>query len=57
MSGPSPRRFPAGDLRDFIARALSSVGLPDSDAADCARLMVASDLAGFNTHGIFRLTQ
>ena len=57
MSGPSPRRFPAGDLRDFIARALSSVGLPDSDAADCARLMVTSDLAGFSTHGIFRLTQ
>lgn len=53
----APRRFPAGELRDFIARALVSLGFPENDAADCARLMVASDLAGFHTHGIFRLAQ
>lgn len=53
----APRRFSAGELRDFIARALTSLGLPDTDAAVCARLMVYSDLAGFNTHGIFRLAQ
>ncbi|CAN0532296.1 unnamed protein product [Laminaria digitata] len=53
----APRRFSAGELRDFIARALMSLGLPDGDAADCARLMVESDLAGFETHGVFRLAQ
>jgi L-2-hydroxycarboxylate dehydrogenase (NAD+) len=57
MSDTPPRRFPAGDLRDFIARALVSLGLPEADAADCGRLMVDSDLAGFDTHGIFRLSQ
>jgi len=51
------QRFPAQELRDFIARALRSLGLPGNDAADCARLMVDSDLAGFETHGIFRLAQ
>lgn len=54
---PAPRRFPAADLEAFIARALVGVGLPEIDAADCGRLMVASDLAGFHTHGIFRLGQ
>lgn len=57
MSETAPRRFPAAELEDFIARALTNVGLPARDAADCGRLMVASDLAGFHTHGIFRLTQ
>lgn len=51
------RRFPAADLEAFIARALVSVGLSEKDAADCGRLMIASDLAGFHTHGIFRLGQ
>ena len=53
----TPRRFSAGDLSAFIARALASLGLPAQDAADCGRLMVDSDLAGFHTHGIFRLAQ
>jgi L-2-hydroxycarboxylate dehydrogenase (NAD+) len=54
---PPPARFPAAQLEDFIARALVSVGLHPEDAADCGRLMVGSDLAGFHTHGIFRLGQ
>ncbi|HCH55749.1 MAG TPA: hypothetical protein DEV64_01545 [Rhodospirillaceae bacterium] len=57
MSETAPRRFPAAELEDFISRALTNVGLPARDATDCGRLMVASDLAGFHTHGIFRLTQ
>ena len=57
MSETTPQRISAGDLRDFITRALVSLGLPAADAADCGRLMVASDLAGFHTHGIFRLSQ
>lgn len=57
MSDAAARRFAADDLREFIARALISVGLPDADAADCGRLMIDSDMAGFHTHGIFRLAQ
>lgn len=41
----------------FIARALVSVGLPDSDAATVAKLMVEADLTGADAHGIFRLPQ
>ena len=55
--GAEPRRFPAADLEAFIARALASLGFPEDDAADSGRLMIASDLAGFHTHGIFRLSQ
>ena len=57
MSNTAPQRFPAAELEGFITRALTSVGMPDQDAADCGRLMVASDLAGFHTHGVFRLSQ
>ena len=55
--GKTGHRFPAKALEDFIARALVSLGFPENDAADCGRLMVASDTAGFHTHGIFRLAQ
>ena len=57
MSDTDRLRFPAAALENFIARVLVSFGLPQADAADCGRLMVASDLAGFHTHGIFRLAQ
>ena len=51
------RRFPAGDLEAFIARALIAVGLPASDAEQVARLMILADLRGSDGHGIFRLPQ
>ena len=57
MSDTDRMRFPAAELEDFIARVLVTFGLPQSDAANCGRLMVASDTAGFDTHGIFRLSQ
>ena len=50
-------RFPAAVLETFITAALNSLGIPENDANDCARLMVASDRSGFHTHGIFRLAQ
>ena len=56
-SAPEPRRFPAETLENFIAGALESLGFSERNAADCGRLMVDSDLAGFHTHGIFRLAQ
>jgi len=51
------RRFPAGDLEAFVARALIAVGLPASDAEQVARLMILADLRGSDGHGIFRLPQ
>jgi L-2-hydroxycarboxylate dehydrogenase (NAD+) len=54
---PAEQRFPADAIAGFIARTLVHLGFPERDAADCGRLMVASDLAGFHTHGIFRLAQ
>src|SRR5438093_1864226 len=51
------RRFPAGDLEAFVARALTALGLPSSDAEQVARLMILADLRGSDGHGIFRLPQ
>jgi L-2-hydroxycarboxylate dehydrogenase (NAD+) len=53
----SPPRLPAAPLRRFIAEALLKVGLPATDAATCAELMVRADLHGADGHGIFRLPQ
>ena len=44
-------------LRDFVAEALSSQGVPDDDAATVAGLMVEADVLGHATHGVFRLRQ
>src|SRR5437762_9539026 len=51
------RRFPTGDLEAFVARALTALGLPASDAEQMARLMILADLRGADGHGIFRLPQ
>ena len=48
-------RFEAGELERFIAEVMVREGLPEGDAADVARLMVAADRTGFDAHGIFRL--
>ena len=44
-----------GAAEDFIANTLSAVGVPKSDAVIVANLMIQSDLAGADGHGIFRL--
>ena len=51
------RRFHSRDLESFVARALTAVGLPASDAEQVARLMILADLRGSDGHGIFRLPQ
>ena len=48
-------RFPARELERFIAEVMTGEGLPEGDAEDVARLMVAADRTGFDAHGIFRL--
>jgi LDH2 family malate/lactate/ureidoglycolate dehydrogenase len=57
MAEPSPPLLPAESLRRFVSDALVEVGLPQSDAATCAELMVRADLLGADGHGIFRLPQ
>jgi LDH2 family malate/lactate/ureidoglycolate dehydrogenase len=57
---PSPstdRRFRASDLQGFVARALTTVGLPGTAAEQVAQLMILADLRGSDGHGIFRLPQ
>ena len=48
-------RIAAERLVAFIADAMATLGMPQTDAAEVGRLMVAADLAGFDGHGIFRL--
>ena len=51
------RLVPAPALAGFAQRALIAVGLPNSDAASIAALMIEADLVGADAHGIFRLPQ
>jgi len=53
----SDRRFHSKDLEAFVARALTALGLPASDAEQVVRLMILADLRGADGHGIFRLPQ
>lgn len=53
MAGP----VAADRLIGFAARAFRSLGVPERDASDVARLMVEADLLGYDTHGLFRLRQ
>jgi len=57
MADIAPPRFPATSLRRFVAEALLKAGLPATDAATCAELMVRADLQGADGHGVFRLPQ
>ncbi len=50
-------RFFAADIERFVAAAFRAVGVPEGDAATVAGLMVEADLAGYDTHGTFRLRQ
>jgi len=53
----SATTVPVDSLRGFVARALSSQGVPDDDAETVAGLMVEADVLGHATHGVFRLRQ
>ncbi|MHA6323698.1 Ldh family oxidoreductase [Roseivivax sp. CAU 1753] len=44
-------------LSDFVSRALMARGVPQTDAATVAGLMVEADIYGYGTHGVFRLRQ
>src|SRR4029453_3317803 len=57
QTASADRRFHSSDLEAFVARALTAVGLPGTDAEQVARLMILADLRGSDGHGIFRLPQ
>ena len=44
-------------LQAFIQQAMTTLGLPDQDAADVADLMTQADLQGSDGHGVSRLPQ
>jgi L-2-hydroxycarboxylate dehydrogenase (NAD+) len=50
-------RIAFDSLRDFIARALETTGMPGADAAAVAALMAEADLQGSDGHGVIRLPQ
>lgn len=47
----------ADTLRDFVAEALRTRGVPAAGAEKVAALMVEADIFGYGTHGVFRLRQ
>jgi L-2-hydroxycarboxylate dehydrogenase (NAD+) len=52
---PDARRIPAPVLRAFIAEVMRHEGLSAADAVVVAEYTVATDLAGADAHGVFRL--
>ncbi|MEK9720901.1 MAG: Ldh family oxidoreductase [Quisquiliibacterium sp.] len=58
VSGTSPNPVVGlRALREFIARALASQGLPAPDADKVGELMAQADLQGSDGHGVIRLPQ
>ncbi len=45
----------AGRLTDFAAKALQQTGVPEEDARITARMLVATDLRGIDSHGVNHL--
>lgn len=50
-----PVRYAASELERLAAELLERLGLPADDAALTARILVAADLEGVETHGLGRL--
>ena len=46
----------AGKLTDFSAKALQKMGVPEEDAKITARMLVAADLRGVDSHGVAHLS-
>jgi LDH2 family malate/lactate/ureidoglycolate dehydrogenase len=53
---PTPR-ISAAALTEFVAGAYRAAGIAAAEAEEAAALMVASDVAGADGHGVFRLPQ
>src|SRR6185312_11260759 len=57
MDAKTPKRIVTAAVAGFIADAMRKVGVPASDAAKIAELMLEADLIGADAHGVFRLPQ
>ncbi len=49
------KRLPIDVLSDFMIEVFTRIGVPLEDAAICAKILIASDLRGIESHGIGRL--
>ena len=47
--------FKAKNLKEYIIRFLSALGVPELDALIAADVLISADLRGINSHGIIRL--
>lgn len=52
---PENFTIPVDETKDFLTGLLAHLGLPASDAADCARDLVQTNLWGVDSHGLLRL--
>lgn len=57
MAEANGARVAASAIAGLIDDAMKAVGVPASDAAKIAELMLEADLAGADAHGVFRLPQ
>jgi ureidoglycolate dehydrogenase (NAD+) len=48
-------QIPAAELQTFAGKALSTAGIPEDDAAVAARVIVAANRKGIDSHGVVRL--
>ena len=54
---PAASTFAAADLQDVARRIIVRLGTPEPAAAEVARHLVRSNLAGHDSHGVMRLSQ
>ena len=48
--------FRAQDLREFVVRYFTKLGVPERDARIAADILVSADLRGVDSHGVIRLS-
>lgn len=56
VSNDGQQPVPVAALIDWTARILQTAGVPEADAVTTAQVLLRSDLRGFGTHGLARLT-
>ncbi len=52
---PDSLRFSADDLRDYVLRFFTHLGVPELDARIIADVLISADLRGVSSHGLIRL--
>jgi L-2-hydroxycarboxylate dehydrogenase (NAD+) len=48
--------FKPQDLKDFVVRYFTKLGIPEPDARIAAEILISADLRGVDSHGIIRLS-